>query len=113
MNKLWLVSVAVAFGAFGCVEVDDRPTYTDAQRKQASIAKNICLRNAVAKIDDGTSDASTIAATALQICRKEAGVEAYMWSAALSPAAQKKFLQMTPEAQLQLATETVLLMRAE
>jgi hypothetical protein len=97
---------------FGCVEADVDRQFSESERRQASIATVNCLKAAVARIDDGVSDAMTIGATALSICQKEAGVDAYMAASQLNPAARRRFLQMIPETQLQIAIEVVLLRRA-
>lgn len=102
------VFAAMALALSGCV---DRPVATQEQQDSARRAYISCLRMRVAELDDGVSDAASVALAASGVCGPEYQRAIDAAGSDLNPAARRIFEARMEDKRVSLATATVLQMR--
>jgi hypothetical protein len=110
--RIIIATFAVASMLAGCVA--NPPPATDQERTDAMLALNACLEAAAKKLDDGTSEASTIALGLKTSCAAEFSRSIDAAASRLSnPAAREMFHRMDDQTFMQVATAAVLDERAK
>jgi hypothetical protein len=105
-----IAALAIALMVAGCIA--SAPVATDRQRDDALLTLNTCLDTAARKLDDGTSEASTIALGMRPACAREFAWSRDVYASNLNPAAAQIFHRSDDQAFIQLATAAVLSERA-
>jgi hypothetical protein len=88
------------------------PQATDQERNEALTALNACLHAAARKLDDGRSEASTIALGLRPLCAAEYVRSRDVYGRHLNPAARRMYDQKEQAVFIQIATAVVLEERA-
>jgi hypothetical protein len=86
---------------------------TEQERDQALRSEIICLKENALRMDDGRSDATTIAIALRSACAKEFHASQEVLGRQLSSAARRVFLQKSEDSFIQLSIRTVLDIRAQ
>ena len=105
-----IAACALVLMLAGCVARP--PQATDQERTEALTALEACLHAAARKLDDGRSEASTIALGLRPSCAAEFARSRDVFARHLSPAASQMYHRTDDEAFIQVATAAVLGERA-
>jgi hypothetical protein len=105
-----LAVAVIALTLAGCVTKP--PAASDRDRDAALLALNACLDAAARKLDDGTSEASTIALGMRPACAAEFARSRDVYASNLNPAAAQVFHRTDDQVFIQVATAAVLSERA-
>lgn len=105
-----IAACALAWVLVGCITRP--PAATEQDRDAALLALNACLDAAAKKLDDGTSEASTIALGIRPACAAEFAHSRDVYASSLNPAAAQMFHRTDDQAFIQVATAAVLNERA-
>ena len=89
------------------------PKASDQERNEVMPALNACLDAAARKLDDGKSEASTIALGLRPSCTAEFARSREVYARSLNPMASQMYHRMDEEAFMQVATAAVLNERAK
>jgi len=110
LRGIWSGLVVIFLAA--CVA--EQPVEAVSKEDKSAVNRQylICERSAIAGLDDGISDARTIASAVFSACSSEAYASARVYAAALPLDAQSQFLAEVPETYRQVALEGVLRARA-
>jgi hypothetical protein len=108
----WPAVIAAALSLAGCAAAKP-PAATEDERKEALQALNVCLSAAARKLDDGKSDASTIALALRPSCAAEFARSRDVFGRELNPAAARMYHRTDDDAFVQVATSIVLHERAK
>lgn len=97
----------------GCVTTR-APEATDQEKHTATVANELCLRNAAQRLDDGKSDATTIAIAMFSACTIEYMHKVHVYTQVFGddPVARQAFAERQRPDQIALATSIVLEQRA-
>jgi hypothetical protein len=106
-----IAACAFALAVVGCTT--EPPKATEQERKEATEPFIICLHAAIARLDDGKSDAQSIALAARPSCAAEFARATDTYARGLNPAATVKFHRYDDETYMGLATAAVLDERAK
>jgi len=89
------------------------PNATDEEKQAAQTARVACLRNAARKLDDGKSDATTIATAMHEMCVAEymKSIEAYTQFFGDDQVARQEFATRALPGEMRFATMIVLELR--
>jgi hypothetical protein len=100
---------AIALLLPGCVTTT-APQATDEEKQAATTAMIVCLRNAAHRLDDGKSDATTIAIAMNSACTIEYlhQVDVYLQFVGDDPVARQAFADRHRPDEIALATSIVL-----
>jgi hypothetical protein len=106
-----IVACALALALAGCVT--GPPAASVQERNDTLRTLNVCLDAAARKLDDGTSDASTIALGMRPACAGEYARSRDAYASDLNPAAARIFHRSDDQMFIQIATAAVLNERAD
>jgi hypothetical protein len=90
-----------------------QPAATEKERRDAFFAYFSCLDAAAREMDDGRSDASTIALAIKSLCASQFASTVEIEGRSLNPAARRLFESKAQDSQLEMATQAVLAGRAD
>jgi hypothetical protein len=90
-----------------------RPPATEKEKRDAFFAYFSCLDAAAREMDDGRSDASTIALGIKSLCASQFARTVELEGPSLNPAARQPFGSKVQDSQLEMATQAVLAGRAD
>ena len=96
----------------GCETKPPAPPATSGEREQAVIALNACLQTAARKLDDGKSEASTVALALRPPCSAEFARSRDLYARGLSSQQASQYHRQDDQAFKQAATNAVLEERA-
>jgi hypothetical protein len=105
-----VVACTLALTLAGCAS--NPPQATDQERNEAMTALDACLHAAARKLDDGRSEASTIALGLRPSCAAEFVRSRDVYGRQLNPAARQMYDDKEQAAFIQIATAAVLEERA-
>jgi hypothetical protein len=122
--------VALAIATAGVVENEDlilewmqsmtknnlrpqQPPATENEKRDTLLAYSSCLDAAAREMDDGRSDASTIALGIKSLCASQSARMVELEGRSLNPAARRLFESTLQDIQLEMATQAVLAGRAD
>jgi hypothetical protein len=90
-----------------------QPPATEKEKRDALFAYFSCLDAAAREMDDGRSDASTIALAIKSLCASQFARTVELEGGGLNPAARRLFESKVQDSQLEMATQAVLAGRAD
>jgi hypothetical protein len=90
-----------------------QPPATEKEKRDAFFAYFSCLDAAAREMDDGRSDASTIALGIKSLCASQFARTVELEGGRLNPAARRLFESKVQDSQLEMATQAVLAGRAD
>lgn len=93
--------------------VGTAPTASKAEQQAADEAFYKCVETNANAMDDGRSDASTVAAVVRSACKEQYGRSLAVAARGLSPAAQQSVFRDMRNADLEYAVKTVLRLRQQ
>ena len=109
-----IIACALAILLAGCETKPAPPAAaTSEEREQALIVLNACLQAAARKLDDGRSEASTVALSVRPSCAAEFARSRDVYARSLNPQASQMYHRMDDQAFKQAATAAVLEERAQ
>ncbi len=95
-----------------CLAASQQPPATEKEKRDAYFAYFSCLDAAASEMDDGRSDASTIALGVKSLCASQFAPTVELERRSLNPAARRWFESKVQNSQLEMATRAVLPGRA-
>ncbi|SRR5258707_8329275 len=111
MRILRVAAPCFALAVVGCATRP--PEATDQERTEALQSVTACLHAAAIKLDDGRSEASTIALGLRPSCAAEFARSRDVYAQSMNPSAAQLFHRTDDQAFMQLATAAVLDERAK
>jgi len=97
----------------GCETKTPAPPATSGEREQAVVALNACLQVAARKLDDGKSEANTVALALKPSCATEFALSRDLYARSLSSQQASQYHRQDDQAFKQAATNAVLEERAQ
>jgi hypothetical protein len=90
-----------------------QPPATEKEKRDAFFAYFSCLDAAAREMDDGRSEASTIALSIKSLCASQFARTVELEGRSVNPAARRSFGSKVQDSQLEMATQAVLAGRAD
>lgn len=108
-----IITCTLILSLAGCETKPPAPPATSENREQVLSALNACLQAAARKLDDGRSEASTVALALRPSCAAEFGRWRDLYARSLSSQASQMYHKRDDEAFKQAATNAILEERAQ